>query len=181
MCIKRLTTPLTDEAIASLKSGDQVTISGVIYTARDAAHQRMADLLNEGKPLPIRLDGQILFYAGPAPTPPGGIIGAIGPTTASRMDPYTPALLARGLKGMIGKGKRAPQVRQACREEKAVYFTALGGVAALTAQRVRQCKLAAWGDLGPEAIYALEVEDLPAFVINDCYGNDLYEQISPKG
>ncbi len=182
MSVKRIQTPLDDATIVSLKSGERVLISGIIYTARDAAHKRMIELIERNEPLPIPLQGQVIYYAGPAPAPPGCVIGSIGPTTAGRMDSFTPELLAKGLKGMIGKGKRTPQVRQACQQEKAVYFAAVGGAAALMAQSVINCELLAWEELGPEAIYALTVRDLPVIVVNDCDGNDLYEQRSlPTG
>ncbi len=177
---KSLTTPLTEKAVLSLHSGDAVLLSGVIYTARDAAHQRLSQLLDQGKALPLSLAGQLIYYAGPAPTPPGKAVGSIGPTTAGRMDAYTPVLLAHGLKAMLGKGRRSPEVRRACQEQKAVYLAALGGAAALMAQKVKSCELVAWPELGAEAIYRLEVEELPAFVINDCYGGDLYEEIEGK-
>ena len=166
--------PFLEDVLPRLKSGDAVLLSGVIYTARDAAHQRMAQWLAAGKSLPFSLEGQCIYYAGPSPTPPGRVIGAIGPTTAGRMDAYTPLLLAHGLKGMIGKGRRNAAVRQACIEHQAVYFAALGGAAALLSQTVKSAELLAWPELGPEAFYRLEIVDFPAFVINDCLGKDLY-------
>ncbi len=170
-----LKTPLTDETVRQLKVGDHVLLSGVVYTARDAAHQRMAAALAAGEPLPIPLEGQVIYYVGPAPARPGEVIGSAGPTTASRVDPYTPALLARGLKGTIGKGKRHDTVRRAMIEHTAVYFVAVGGAAALIADRIKTVDLIAYPDLGTEAIYRLTVEDFPLVVGNDVYGNDLFE------
>ena len=180
MTVKKISTPLNEEVLLALKSGDQVLISGTVYTARDAAHKRMIELLEAGNTLPIDIKGQMIYYAGPSPTPPGRIIGSIGPTTSSRMDAYTPRLIALGLKGMLGKGKRSEEVRQACEKEKAVYFAALGGAAALMAEKVIKAELVTWEDLGAEAIYKLEVLDLPAYVINDCYGGDFYRELAEK-
>lgn len=180
MTRKKISTPLREEELLSLRSGDEVLISGIIYTARDAAHQRMVELLRDGQPLPIDIKDQLIYYAGPSPARPGQIIGSIGPTTASRMDPYAPELISLGLKGMLGKGRRSPEVREACNKYKAVYFAALAGAAALMAQTVKSSTLVAWEDLGAEAIYRLEVEEMPAFVINDCYGGDLYEEVDKK-
>jgi len=171
-----LNTPLGDEEIESLRAGDRVLLSGTLYTARDAAHARLVELMRDGKPLPIDLSGQVIYYVGPTPTPPGNVIGSAGPTTAGRMDSWTPALLAAGLKGMIGKGQRSREVVEAIREHKAVYFAATGGAAALLAKRVVECEVVAWPDLGCEAIHRLEVRDLPVIVINDSKGNDLYER-----
>lgn len=171
----RLHTPLTDEAVRALKVGNNVLISGTLYTARDAAHKRMAETLAADGVLPIPLEGQIIYYVGPAPARPGEVIGPAGPTTSKRVDPYTPALLARGLKGMIGKGRRDETVRRAIMDYGAVYFVAVGGAAALIAERIRQVETVAYEDLGPEAIYRLQVEDFPAVVGNDAHGQDLYE------
>lgn len=172
----RLTAPLSEEDIGKLKAGDRVLLSGVVYTARDAAHKRLVDLLNSGKDLPVDLRGQIIYYVGPTPAKPGQIIGSAGPTTSGRMDAYTPALLAYGVKGMIGKGGRNQAVLDAIRKYGAVYFGATGGAGALLAERVRECKIAAYEDLGPEAIRRLVVENFPVVVINDCYGGDLYSE-----
>lgn len=172
----RLTTPLADDAIRALKVGDQGLLSGVVYTARDAAHKRMAETLRAGGELPIPLQGQVIYYVGPAPTPPGEVIGPAGPTTSSRMDSYTPLLLERGLKGMIGKGKRDAAVRAAIVEHTAVYFVAVGGAAALISARIKAMSLIAYEDLKTEAIYRLIVEDFPVVVANDTHGADLYEQ-----
>jgi len=170
----RLKTPLRDEDVAGLKSGDRVLISGVVYTGRDAAHRRLFDLLKEGKALPFDIRGQIIYYVGPTPAKPGRVLGSAGPTTSYRMDAYAPSLIERGLKGMIGKGMRSDSVKKAMAKYKAVYFAATGGAGALLAKRVKKAQVIAYEDLGPEAIRRLEVEDLPVIVINDIYGNDLY-------
>lgn len=175
-----LTLPLSAEKTAALHSGDQVLLSGVIYTARDAAHQRLIACLQAGEPLPFDLRDAVIYYAGPSPTPPGKIIGAIGPTTSGRMDAYTPQLLAAGLRGMIGKGRRGDEVRQAIQKHKAIYFAALGGAAALLARCVRAAELIAWPELGAEAVYRLTVEDMPLVVINDIYGQDIYNGLPLK-
>ena len=168
--------PLTPEMVQPLRAGDIVLLSGTIYTARDAAHQRLADTLAAEQELPIALEGQIIYYVGPAPARPGEIIGPAGPTTAGRVDLLTPQLLARGLKGMIGKGKRSPAVRRAMQEHGAVYFVLVGGAAALIAERIKKVKVVAYHDLATEAIHRLEVEDLRLIVANDIHGGDLFEQ-----
>jgi len=173
---KHITTPLNDETIASLKAGDQVLLTGVVYTARDAAHKRLIALIKEGKDLPIDLQGQVIYYVGPAPAKPGDPIGSAGPTTSMRMDPYAPTLMEHGMKGMIGKGMRSQEVRDAMVRHGAVYFAAVGGAAALVAKRIKSAEVVAYEDLGPEAIRKLYVEDLPLFVIDDIHGDDLYEQ-----
>lgn len=170
----RLKPPLSDEDVEKLKIGDRVMISGVIYTGRDAAHKKLFDLLKEGKDLPIDIKGQIIYYVGPTPAKPGQIFGSAGPTTSYRMDAYSPSLIERGLKGMIGKGMRSDVVKEAMRKHKAVYFAATGGAGALLAKRVKKAEIVAYDDLGPEAIRRLEVEDLPVIVVNDVRGNDLY-------
>ncbi len=170
-----LTTPLTTDSVRELRVGQRILLSGVVYTARDAAHQRLFDALRAGQALPIPLVGQVIYYVGPAPGRPGEIIGPAGPTTAGRVDPYTPALLAHGLKGMIGKGKRNREVRQAIVDCAAVYFVMVGGAAALIAQRIKRASQVAYADLGTEAIYQLEVDALPMVVANDMYGADLFE------
>jgi len=175
MEIKRIRTPLDEDSVSRLRSGDKVLLSGCIYTARDAAHKRFLDALQEGASLPIDVRGQVIYYCGPTPPAPGRVIGAAGPTTSSRMDAYVPALLALGLKGMIGKGKRSDEAKEAMRSYKALYFGATGGAGALLSQCVRAYEVAAYEDLGPEAVARLFVEDLPLFVINDVFGNDLYE------
>ena len=172
----RLTPPLSDEVVASLKSGDRVLITGTIYTGRDAAHKRLVELLDRGQELPIPIRGEIIFFVGPTPPPPGRAIGAAGPTTSYRMDPYSPRLLAEGLKGMIGKGARGREVREAIVKYRGIYFAAVGGAGALLSQRIRKAEVVAYEDLGPEAIRRIEVEDFPAVVVNDIHGNDLFEQ-----
>ncbi|GAB6157497.1 Fe-S-containing hydro-lyase [Desulfotomaculum varum] len=172
----RLTTPLSDAAVANLRIGQQVLINGVIYTGRDAAHKRLVELLEQGKELPVDLRGQIIYYVGPSPAPPGKVIGSAGPTTAGRMDAYAPRLIELGLKGMIGKGARSETVKEAMQKYQAVYFAAVGGAAALIARCIKQAEVVAYPDLGPEAIYKLTVQDFPAIVVNDAYGGDLYQE-----
>lgn len=174
--IKEVVTPLSDDDVGALRAGDRVRISGVIYTARDAAHARLAALIDKGQPLPFDVRGQIIYYTGPSPARPGDIVGSIGPTTASRMDTFTPALLALGLKGTIGKGFRGPAVKEALRRHRAAYFGAIGGAGAVLSRHVKALEVIAYEDLGTEAIRRLVVEDFPAIVINDCYGGDLYEE-----
>jgi fumarate hydratase subunit beta len=171
----RLCTPLKDEDIAKLNIGDVVLINGVVYTARDAAHQRMIETLKEGGELPFDPAGQVIYYVGPSPETPGEVIGSAGPTTAGRMDPYTPELLQRGLKGTIGKGQRSREVIHSMVEHHAVYFAAVGGAAALLSEKIKECRVIAYPDLGPEAIRQLVFEDFPAIVANDVHGNDLFK------
>jgi len=171
-----LVTPLSTDMISGLRTGDRVVVTGQLYTARDAAHRRLLDLIASGKELPIPIEGQMIYYVGPSPAPPGRVIGAAGPTTSYRMDPYTPKLLELGLKGMIGKGKRSKEVIDAMVKFKAVYFAAIGGAGALMAQAVKEVQLVAYEDLGPEAIRRLIVHKLPAVVVNDIFGNDLYAE-----
>lgn len=158
-----------------MRAGDQVTIDGVIYVGRDAAHKRLVEALDRGEKLPFDPKGQIIYYMGPSPAPPGRVIGAAGPTTSGRMDAYAPRLMAEGLKGMIGKGVRSPAVKDAIKEYKAVYFAGIGGTGALAAKRIKSSQVVAFEELGPEALLRLEVEDFPVTVINDIYGGDLYE------
>jgi fumarate hydratase subunit beta len=174
--IKEVVTPLDDADVEGLRAGDRVRITGVIYTARDAAHARLAALIDRGEPLPFDVRGQIIYYTGPSPARPGDVVGSIGPTTASRMDPYTPALLALGLKGTIGKGYRGAAVKEALRRHRAVYFGAVGGAGAVLSRHVKSLAVIAWEDLGTEAVRRLVVEAFPAIVINDCHGGDLYEE-----
>jgi fumarate hydratase subunit beta len=171
----KLTPPLTDQDVLQLDSGDMVIVSGVIYTARDAAHKRLMDMLARGELLPMDLQGQIIYYVGPSPARPGRVIGAAGPTTSYRMDSYAPTLIKLGVKAMIGKGKRSPEVIAALQAHKAVYLGATGGAGALISQRIKQAEVIAFPELGPEAIHRLEVVDFPTMVINDCQGRDLYE------
>ncbi|HOA40255.1 MAG TPA: Fe-S-containing hydro-lyase [Halanaerobiales bacterium] len=168
--------PLQEEDIKKLKAGDMITLSGILYTARDQAHARLVQLIEEGRDLPIPLQDQVIYYTGPTPARPGAVIGSAGPTTSYRMDTYTPLLLKYGLKGMIGKGGRSREVREAIKEYKAVYFAVVGGAAALIARSIKKAELVAYPELGPEAIRRLEVENFPVIVINDIYGNDLYEE-----
>ena len=172
----RLTTPLSDEDVTKLKAGDIVYLSGTLYTARDAAHKRLVDLILNGEELPFDLKGAVIYYVGPTPPKPGEPIGSAGPTTSYRMDPYAPILIEHGLKGMIGKGKRNQAVRDACKKHKAVYFGAVGGAAALIAKAIKKAEIIAYPELGPEAVRRIEVEDFPVVVVNDTYGNDLYEE-----
>jgi len=170
----RIKPPLSDQDVDRLKIGDRVLINGIIYTGRDAAHRRLFDLLKEGKNLPFDLKGQIIYYVGPTPAKPGRVLGSAGPTTSYRMDAYSPSLIEKGLKGMIGKGMRSDAVKEAMKRYKAVYFAAIGGAGALLAKRVKKAEIVAYEDLGPEAIRRLEVDDLPVIVVNDVRGNDLY-------
>ncbi len=172
----RLNTPLNEEEVIKLRAGDEVLLNGAIYTGRDAAHQRLLDLLEKGEDLPFDVKGQIIYYVGPSPAKPGTPIGSCGPTTSYRMDPYAPALMKIGLKGMIGKGPRGKEVTEAMKRYKAVYFAAVGGAAALIARSVKSSRIVAYEDLGTEAIRELEVEDFPVIVANDVLGNDLYEE-----
>ena len=170
----RLKAPLSDKNLEKLKIGDRVLISGIVYTGRDAAHKRLFDLVQAGKDLPFDIRGQVIYYVGPTPSKPGQVFGAAGPTTSYRMDAYSPSLIAKGLKGMIGKGMRSEAVKEAMKKHKAVYFAATGGAGALLAKRVKKAEVVAYEDLGPEAIRRLEVEDFPVVVVNDIHGNDLY-------
>ncbi|MFZ5644205.1 MAG: Fe-S-containing hydro-lyase [Bacillota bacterium] len=172
----KLSTPIIDEAVENLRIGQKVLINGIIYTGRDAAHKKMIELLDRGESLPFNLKGQIIYYVGPSPTRPGEVIGSAGPTTSGRMDAYTPRLLALGLKGMIGKGKRSPEVLKAIKQHKSVYFAAVGGAAALISRSIKKCNVIAYPELGPEAIHELYVEDFPVIVVNDTLGGDLYEE-----
>ncbi|WP_273846353.1 Fe-S-containing hydro-lyase [Rubrobacter calidifluminis] len=168
--------PLSREDIEPLRSGDVVRLHGVLYTARDAAHARMKQALERGEPLPFDPEGQVIYYTGPAPAKPGHPIGPAGPTTASRMDPYAPLLIERGLRGMVGKGVRSREVVEAMRRHGCVYFGAVEGTAALLAKCVREAEVVAYEDLGAEAVRRLLVEDFPAVVINDLHGGDLYRE-----
>lgn len=176
MDIKRLEAPLRDETIMSLKAGDNLLINGVIYTARDAAHKKLVELMDKGEELPLDLQGQIIYYVGPTPAKPGQAIGSAGPTTSGRMDAYTPKMLAHGMKACIGKGLRSPAVKEALQKYKGVYLAAVGGAGALLSKCVTRCEVLAYPELGAEAIHRLEVKDFPATVINDAHGNDLYNE-----
>lgn len=172
---KKITTPLTEEKVKELKAGDSVLITGTIYTARDAAHKRLVELLDKGEKLPIDVKDAVIYYVGPTPAKPGEAIGSAGPTTSYRMDPYAPRLLDIGLKGMIGKGLRSQEVIDSIKKNKAVYFAAIGGAAALIGKSVTKSELVTYEDLGAEAIRKLEVVDLPVVVVIDSEGNNLYE------
>ncbi|MBE6944803.1 MAG: Fe-S-containing hydro-lyase [Ruminococcaceae bacterium] len=171
----RITAPLTHETARTLKAGDSCLISGVIYTARDAAHKRLCELVAQGKELPLDLQDAIIYFVGPTPAKEGQAIGSAGPTTSYRMDAYSPTLIAQGQTGMIGKGKRGPEVIAAMKEHGAVYFGAIGGCGALLSKCIKKAEVIAYEDLGAEAIRRLEVEDFPAIVIIDSEGNNLYE------
>ena len=171
----KITSPLSREAARSLKAGDSCLISGVIYTARDAAHKRLCELVEAGKELPMDVKDSIIYFVGPTPAKPGQAIGSAGPTTSYRMDAYSPTMIQQGLTGMIGKGKRGPEVISAMKEHGAVYFGAIGGCGALLSKCIKKAEIIAYEDLGAEAIRRLEVEDFPAIVIIDSEGNNLYE------
>ena len=172
--LKEVIPPLDDADVKALTAGDRVRITGVLYTARDAAHARLLPLIESGQPLPIDVRGQIIYYTGPSPARPGDVVGSIGPTTGGRMDKFTPHLLSLGLKGTIGKGARSQPVKDALREHTGVYFGAIGGAGAVLSRFVKAVQIVAYEDLGTEAIRRLEVEDFPAIVLNDCHGGDLY-------
>jgi len=174
--VKRITLPLTDDVLEDLRAGDDVLLSGVMYVGRDAAHKRIVEALDAGKPLPFDLKGQTIYYMGPSPARPGQVIGSAGPTTSGRMDGYSPRLMSEGLKGMIGKGMRSQSVKDAIREHRAVYFAAIGGAGALISKSIKKSDVIAYEELGAEAVRRLEVEDFPATVINDIHGGDLYEE-----
>lgn len=167
--------PLTDEKVNDLKSGDRVLLSGIMYTGRDAAHKRLAELIHNGKKLPMDIENQTIYYVGPCPAKPGNVIGSAGPTTSGRMDAYAPLLMEHGLKGMIGKGIRNKQVVDSIIKNNAVYFAAIGGAGALLAEAIKEAEVIAFPDLGAEAIYKLRVENFPVTVIIDNQGNDLYK------
>ena len=174
---RKITAPLTGDCLESLSSGDRVLLSGVVYAARDRAHQRICQLAENKQPLPFDPAGQIIYYMGPSPAPKGKVIGAAGPTTSSRMDPFTEQILKLGVKGLIGKGRRGHQVREFIAWYGAVYFGTFGGAGAYLAGRIKESQLIAFEDLGPEAVYRLRVEDFPLIVVNDMYGGDLYEDV----
>lgn len=173
--MKRIPLPLTRDTARTLRAGEQCLLTGVLYTARDAAHKRLLEAMEAGQPLPVDLQNITIYFAGPAPAKPGHVIGSVGPTTSYRMDAYSPALIEKGLTGMIGKGCRSREVKEAMVRCGAVYFGATGGCGALIARCIRKAEVVAYEDLGTEAIHRLEVEDFPVTVIMDCQGNDLYE------
>lgn len=172
--------PLTNETIQTLKVGDSVLISGYIYTGRDAAHIRFSEALQKGEPLPFDPQGQTIYYVGPTPKKPGYPIGSAGPTTSTRMDPHTPPLLQRGLKGMIGKGRRSLEVKEAIKNYQAIYFGAIEGTAALLCKCIEEAEVIAYADLGSEAIFRLKLKNFPAIVANDIHGGDLYDEAEKK-
>jgi len=174
--INKLQTPLTASVVHSLKAGDEVLVSGLIYTARDMAHKRLCQLIDTGGKLPFELEGAIIYYVGPTPARPGRVIGAAGPTTSSRMDPFSPALIANGLKAMLGKGYRGRQVREALKKYGAVHLSAIGGAGALLSKHIVAAQIIAYEDLGAEAIRKLQVVDFPAIVAYDSYGNSVYKK-----
>ena len=169
-------TPLSDEVLEQVRSGDNLLINGIIYTGRDAAHKRLVDLINKGESLPFDVRGQIIYFVGPTPARPGRPVGSAGPTTSYRMDAYSPKLIEKGLKGMIGKGARSKEVIDAMVKYKCVYLTAVGGAGALISKCIKSSDVIAYEDLGPEAIRRMEVENLPVIVVNDIMGNDLYKE-----
>ena len=175
--MKKIKTPLTNNVIRSLKAGDEVVISGIIYTARDAAHKRLCGLIEQGRKLPMPIEGQIFYFVGPTPARPGKVIGSAGPTTSARMDKFSPKLLAAGLKGMIGKGYRGDEVRKALKKYCGVHFAALGGAGALLSQYIISSQVVAYEDLGTEAIRKLEVKDFPAIVAYDSFGNSVFKKV----
>ena len=177
---KKVTLPLTDEAIRDLKAGDNVLFTGVMYVGRDSAHKRMVEALDKGQDLPFDVRGQTIYFMGPSPAKPGQVIGAAGPTTSGRMDAYSPRLMAEGLKGMIGKGLRSQEVKEAIKKHEAVYFAAIGGAGALISKAIRKSDTVAYEELGAEALLRLEVENFPAIVVNDAHGGDLYEEGKAK-
>ena len=179
--IYRMNLPLTEQDARTLRTGDCVYLTGVLYTARDAAHKRMHEALAAGKDLPVDLRGQTIYYMGPSPSRPGQVIGSAGPTTASRMDRYAPELLNRGLRCMIGKGRRSDAVKEAVVRNGGVYLAAIGGAGALLSECMTGARVVAYEDLGTEAIRYLEVKDFPAFVILDTVGGDLYRQVEQEG
>ncbi len=174
--VKKVPLPLTDETLKDLKAGDNILLTGVMYVGRDAAHKRLVEALDQGKPLPFDITGQTIYFMGPSPAKPGKPIGAAGPTTSGRMDAYSPRLIAEGLKGMIGKGMRSQAVKDAMKKYKAVYLAAIGGAGALISKSIKKSEVIAYEELGAEAIRRLEVEDFPVTVINDIYGGDLYQE-----
>lgn len=175
MATYTLTTPLSSEETKQLKAGDTVLLNGTIFTARDAAHKRLVELLEAGEDLPFDLEGSVIYFVGPTPPKPGDPIGSAGPTTSYRMDSYSPMMLKHGSKGMIGKGKRNQDVKDACKAYDGIYFGATGGAGALLGKQIKSAEVIAYPELGPEAVRKLEVVDFPVTVINDTYGNDLYQ------
>jgi fumarate hydratase subunit beta len=178
--LKKVKLPLSEETLKDLHAGDNVLLTGVMYVARDTAHKRMVEALESGKALPFDIKGQTIYYMGPSPARPGQAIGAAGPTTSGRMDSFSVRLMEAGLKGMIGKGNRSKTVREAIKQYRAIYFAAIGGAGALISRSIKKSELVAYEELGAEAVRRLEVQDFPVTVINDIYGNDLYEEGKSK-
>ena len=176
MAEHKITTPVSDEVIAQLKSGDRLFITGYLYTGRDSAHKKLIELIEQGKELPIDIKGQFIYYVGPTPARPGKAIGAAGPTTSYRMDSYAPILYKLGLKGSIGKGSRNEEVKDALKKYRGIYAAAVGGAGALISQSIEEAEVIAYPELGPEAIRRIKVKDFPCIVINDMYGGDLYQE-----
>ena len=174
--IKKLNTPLSNNSIKSLKSGDEILLSGIIYTARDMAHIRLVEMIQHKENLPFDIDGSVIYYVGPSPAPPEKVIGSAGPTTSYRMDPFVDDLFKVGMKGMIGKGSRSREVIDSIQKYTGIYFGATGGAAALISKSVVESEIIAFADLGTEAVRKLRVKDMPLVVINDCYGGDLYKE-----
>ena len=174
--VKKVRLPLTDKTLEGLKAGDNILLTGTMYVGRDAAHKRIIEALDKGKPLPFDVKGQVIYFMGPSPARPGQPIGSAGPTTSGRMDSYSPRLIAEGLKGMIGKGMRSQEVKDAMKKHRAVYLAAIGGAGALISKTIKKSEVTAYEELGAEAIRRLEVEDFPATVVNDIYGGDLYQE-----
>lgn len=172
---RKITTPLPDDIIASLRCGDPCLITGKILTARDKAHERIGQMIANGETLPFNLSGELLYYVGPTPAKEGMVIGAAGPTTSSRMDPFSEMILSLGIKGMIGKGRRDLRTRELLARHRAIYFSSIGGAGAYLSKRIKSSKVIAFEDLGPEAVFELYVEDFPAVVAIDIYGKDIYE------
>ena len=178
--VKKVTLPLTDETLKEVRAGDNLLLTGVMYVGRDTAHKRIVEAMERGKPLPIDIKGQTIYFMGPSPARPGRPIGSAGPTTSGRMDAYSPRLIAAGLKGMIGKGLRSKEVKDAMVKYKAVYLGAIGGAGALISKSIKKAEVVAYEELGAEALRRLEVEDFPVTVVNDIYGGDLYEEGKAK-
>ncbi len=176
MAEHHIQTPVTDEVIENLRAGDQLFVTGYLYTGRDSAHKKLIELVEEGKELPIELKGQFIYYVGPTPARPGKSIGSAGPTTSYRMDSFAPTLYKLGLKGTIGKGSRSEEVKEALKKYKAVYVAAVGGAGALISQSIEDAEVIAYPELGPEAIRRVKVKEFPCIVINDMYGGDLYQE-----
>ena len=173
---RNITLPLSDDILETLHAGDELLLTGAMYVGRDAAHKRMIETLQAGEPLPVDLKGQVIYFMGPTPARPGKAIGSAGPTSSYRMDAYSPRLMAEGLKGMIGKGMRSKEVKEAMKKHKAVYLGAIGGAGALFAGCIRNVEVVAYDDLGPEALRRIEVRDFTVTVVNDIYGGDIYEE-----